>query len=212
MPLKRVDYNGVRFGKLMVIGDAPNGHRGKRRLEVVCDCGTSKAMLLQSLTRRDNPTCGCGVKEARIDACTKHGASHTAQYHAYQCMLARTRNTSSKDYPDYGGRGVAVCESWAASYENFLLDMGPRPEGASLGRIDNDGPYCKENCRWENKSQQARNKRNNKLVDWFGQKLPLVTVIEESGGPAHYRLVSKRLNTLGWSLAKALWTPSRAAA
>ena len=209
MTIKYIDYIGVRFGTLTVVGDAPKGSHGKRRLAVVCDCGVSKVMHLQALTKRQRPTCGCGVKAAVKAACTTHGGSKTPQYHAYQGMLKRVLTHTAKNYEDYGGRGITVCDSWVESYANFIADMGVRPKGTSLGRIDNDGPYSKENCRWETLSQQARNKRNNRLVDWFGKKLPMVTVVEEAGGPAHYNLVVKRIDSLGWTLPRALWTPSR---
>lgn len=82
-------------------------------------------------------------------------------------MKSRCLNKNKKSYSDYGGRGIKVCDRWM-KFENFLEDMGERPAGMSLDRIDNNGNYCKENCRWATNHQQANNKRSNRLVTFHG--------------------------------------------
>ena len=105
----------------------------------------------------------------------KHG--HTSgrfspTYHSWATMHQRCSNKKTTHYRHYGGRGIAVCDRWA-SFENFLADMGERPEGTSLDRINNDGPYSPENCRWATRAQQARNSSQTKLVRLGEETRPL---------------------------------------
>jgi len=106
----------------------------------------------------------------------KHG--HTSgrfspTYHSWATMHQRCSNKKTTHYRHYGGRGIAVCDRWV-SFENFLADMGERPEGTSLDRINNDGPYSPENCRWATRAQQARNSSQTKLIRLGEETRPLV--------------------------------------
>jgi hypothetical protein len=95
---------------------------------------------------------------------TYHGMSHTRIYQAWCQMLQRCENAKSPKFRHYGARGITVCESWH-EFANFYTDMGDRPDGCSLDRIDNDGPYCKENCRWVGSRAQRLNSRNRSISD-----------------------------------------------
>jgi hypothetical protein len=92
-----------------------------------------------------------------------HGKSNKKEYRAWEAMRARCRDANRWDFHHYGGRGIAVCDKWKASYVAFRDDMGPKPPGTSLDRINNDGPYSPENCRWADVRTQRRNTRGTKL-------------------------------------------------
>ena len=96
-------------------------------------------------------------------------------------MKRRCYATHRKEYPNYGGRGIVVCERWLSSFQNFLDDMGPKPEGHTLDRIDNDGPYELANCRWLLRAAQELNKRSNRLITAFGETMPVSAMARRHG-------------------------------
>lgn len=119
-------------------------------------------------------------------------------------MKERCYNQNNHKYPDYGGRGIKVCNAWRESFETFLRDMGPRPPGTSIDRIDNDGNYDPGNCRWATPAEQGANRRNNIRVEWQGQRMILRDAIERAGLPR--KAVEHRLKR-GWDVNRALSTP-----
>lgn len=120
-------------------------------------------------------------------------------------MRRRCSNPSDKAYPSYGGRGITVCERWQ-SFENFLHDMGYRPKGKSLGRIDNDKGYSPENCRWESSRQQNNNKRNNRHIEALGESLTLPEWARKTG--LSVATIESRI-ARGWLPERALTQPKR---
>lgn len=119
-------------------------------------------------------------------------------------MVERCSNPRLKEYKDYGARGIFVCEKWKSSFVEFLADMGDRPAGMSLDRIDVNGPYTPENCRWATPSQQQRNRRNKREHTRDGITMAVADWADELGIPL--ASVNKRIND-GWSIEKALTTP-----
>ena len=121
-------------------------------------------------------------------------------------MLTRCNNKNDTRYQWYGGRGITVCDRWS-KFENFLADMGERPEKMTLDRIDTNGNYCPENCRWATNKQQHRNKRSNRLLTHDGET-KCVAEWAETVGISQGALAS-RIDVYGWSVEKALTTPVR---
>ena len=145
------------------------------------------------------PGCTCGWHRRR------HGeARKTAEYLAWQNMRARCNRPTHPSYKDYGGRGIAVCKRWD-SYANFLADMGRRPgPGYSIERIDNDGPYSPENCRWATPDEQRRNQRTTRLVT-FGGKTQCVTDWSAETGLKVDTIIGRLQR--GWPLERVLTEP-----
>ncbi len=136
----------------------------------------------------------------------KHGHSQrgkmTSTYHSWQDMILRCTSVNSKDYKNYGGRGIEVCEHWE-KFENFLDDMGKPPtKNHSLDRIDNNKGYCKSNCRWATRKEQARNRRNNNLVTHLGTTQCLAKWSEETG--VSWETLYARIYKYNWTIERAL--------
>jgi hypothetical protein len=131
----------------------------------------------------------------------------TPEYRAWQTMRLRCLNPKNQAYPRYGGRGITVCDRWKDSPENFLADMGRKPSPKhEIDRIDNDGPYSPENCRWTTRSENDRNRRNNKRITIDGETKTQAEWCEAFEIPAD--TFGKRLAS-GWSAKRALMTPTR---
>lgn len=163
----RKDWTGTKQGKLTVFHLHSQGtHRSPARWMCQCDCGKMKIICSQSL-RIGTESCGCkriqGIKER-----AKHNRCKTQTYSSWKGMIQRCTNPNNHKYPRYGGRGIKVCKEWE-TFNGFLNDMGDCPSGYQIDRIDNDGNYCKENCRWADIKTQARNRSNNRNITMNGQ-------------------------------------------
>ena len=133
-----------------------------------CDCGKVVEKAKNLVIRGNTKSCGCLNSELAAQRKFTHGKSKTPVYKIWNYMIKRCNNPKYPYYYDYGGRGIKVCDRWM-KFENFYEDMGERPEGKSLDRIDNDGDYCKENCRWATRMEQNNNKRNNIILTLNGE-------------------------------------------
>lgn len=160
-----IDLVGRKFGRLTVVALVGFRERDSKLIwSCDCECGERVDVVGAQLRRGQTQSCGCLMIERTRAVNTTHGCKGTRIYRIWHGMLDRVRNKNCKDYHRYGGRGIRVCERWL-SFENFLADMGyPPSESHSIDRENNDGDYCRENCRWATAKQQANNRRRPSRV------------------------------------------------
>lgn len=159
--IRTLNYQaGNKYAMLTIVKEGPKSSSGVRQVWCSCDCGNPELTLVRTnnLVSGNTSSCGCVGEESR----KTHGLSHTRTYQIHEGMLRRCRPELSEDFPYHAGKGIKVCAEWSpklgGSFENFYRDMGEAPEGYSLDRIDPDGDYCKDNCRWASNSVQGYNK------------------------------------------------------
>lgn len=136
-----------------------------------CDCGNVRDVRAEDLKSGNSKSCGCIQREKARARFLTHGKSKTKLYSVWCQMKRRCINPNDGKFADYGARGITVCERWRESFEAFERDMGPRPKGFTLDRIDNDGNYEPNNCRWAKPATQSRNNRKNIWVEHEGRRM-----------------------------------------
>lgn len=164
---------GEKHGMLTIL----SVKKGKQGVQAVCrcECGNVCERLLQSVLSGRSHSCGC---DRGIPFVT-HGKSKTKEHKAWRHIKERCLNKNSAAYPLYGGRGIKMCERWINSFENFYLDMGDAPSPKhSIDRIDTNGNYTPENCRWTTPMQQSRNRRTTIRVKYKENMMPLGELAE----------------------------------
>jgi hypothetical protein len=166
---------GKKFGRLTVVKQEGQDNFNNKCYECLCECGATKIISGASLRRGATQSCGCLHKERAAAYCARtkktHGLSQTAEYTAWEGLKQRCLNPANKDYHKWGGRGITVCDEWINSFEQFLSDMGTRPDKHTLDRRDVNGPYSKDNCRWVTHKTQQRNKRSSRYIEHDNQTL-----------------------------------------
>lgn len=205
---------GKTFGKLTVLRLSDDYAKGKARWLCMCECGNTTIVLSCNLVRNHTTSCGCHKKANFNTMNLTHGATankfgnkreYPSTYKIWCLMRQRCINPKSNAYQWYGGRGISICERWN-DYSNFVNDMGTRPDGCSLDRINNDGPYSPENCRWATPIEQARNRRNVRVLTYNGQTKSVPEWADHIGvprGSLYNRIVR------GWSLERIFTQPYR---
>lgn len=172
------DLTGQIFERWTVIESAERDDAGRARYLCRCVCGIERIVDAYNLKSGMSQGCGCVPSRATL----RHGMTETVEYATWCHMKERCSNPNRPDYVRYGGRGIKVCERWLECFENFFKDMGPRPEGTSIDRIDNNKGYSPDNCRWATSSQQMKNRRafstGLRRIDLTGKTFGAWTVIK----------------------------------
>jgi hypothetical protein len=194
-----------KFGNWTVLGKGRAA--GKHRLvRVQCDCGTVREIQRASLINGRSKSCGCLFSEKISLVNTKHGMTNTSTYRSWQSMNKRCTNKNDPMYYLYGGSGVSVCDEWY-SFEQFYADMGKRPKGCSLDRIDGSKGYSADNCRWATPREQALNRSTTKhdSISYNGKTQALTEWADELGVKAS--VLYARIVRMKWSVEKAFTQP-----
>lgn len=200
IPTRVKDLTGQVFGKWTVIGFAGLSKRKQATWLCRCECGTEAIVMGTALNCHRSEKClSCARR--------KHGMRDSPEYHAWSAMRQRCLHSGSPQFARYGGRGITVCERWQHSFQAFYNDIGLRPSPRhSIHRIDNDGHYTPENCKWATPEEQGRARSTNRVLTFDGTTMCLAEWAEQYG--LRRDTLRERLRR-GWSLERALTTPVR---
>lgn len=194
-----------KFGMLTVLELGEPTIQKQRRWICECECGNKSLVRGSMLRSGATKSCGClRVSNGKLNK--KHGMSSSKIYGIWCSMIQRCENYNESQAENYVMNGIKVCDRWRESFENFYADMGERPKGMSLDRIDVNGPYSPENCRWADSIQQARNKKTTIFLDFNGERKPLIEwakIIGLSRVALHERIFYR-----GWTVEEALTAPA----
>ncbi len=204
--MKFIDLTGQKFGRLTVI--SRDLSRRDRTLWICkCDCGNHTIIEGYCLRTGHTVSCGCYQKEKVSLSNTTHGLRNSRIYKTWCNMKKRCYDTNNNRYYIYGARGIKVCDEWIHSFENFYKDMGSTyKDELTLDRIDFNGNYCKENCRWATISEQENNKSNNHLITFNGETDTMMNMSKKYH--LTYSTLKHRIQR-GWNIKEALTTPQR---
>lgn len=204
--IKEQDIIGRRYGHLVVLA-LDSCRAGHKYFLCQCDCGKQKAISMSHLRTGSSHSCGCGVVESTIRRNTTHNDSKTRLYRIWSEMKRRCLKPSSAAYRYYGGRGIKLSADWLdyTSFQEWSLSHG-YTDSLTIERIDVNGDYCPENCKWITKEEQARNKTNNRRITINGETRLVTDWLKDasvSSTQVYYRLKH------GWSIEDALFLPDR---
>ena len=205
---KLIDLTGRQFGRLTVVKRGAN--KGNvTAWDCVCECGNKVCVAGTSLTRGITKSCGCYRAAQCKDRpnAVKHGKKGTRPYVIWADMKQRCCDSKSVNFSNYGGRGITVCDEWLHDFKDFYdwaMSHGYRDD-LTLDRIDVNGNYCPENCRWATKAEQDNNTRVNRRVTYNGETHTIAEWAEITG--IKYATLWRRICVLKWDIEKALSTP-----
>jgi hypothetical protein len=203
----KIDMVGKRFGRLVVIGRADDIDPGRPRWLCRCDCGNERVVRGISLRKGDTKSCGCIQKERMkllSESHITHGKSKTRLYRIWFNIKCRCYKSSFPDYARYGGRGIKVCDEWKDNFQAFYdwSTSNGYLENLTIDRIDNDGDYSPQNCRWVNTEVQNNNTRRNYYITLNGETLTLSQWAKKCG--INRNTLYSRITKYGWSVERAL--------
>lgn len=202
-----IDLTGQKFGRLVVISQNGKTRSGNVKWLCKCDCGNFKTVASGALRSGETVSCGCWIREKTSQRSYIHGETNTRLHHIWSSMKARCYYTKAINYPNYGGRGIKVCDEWIHSYIAFR-DWAVKhgyTENSTIDREDVNGNYCSENCQWISAFDQQSNKTNNRKITVGG----VTNTVTEWGRKYNIdpQAIWGRLNR-GWGEEEAVTTPS----
>lgn len=203
--MRVVNLDGLKFGRLTVIRQVESDKWGKSRWLCCCSCGNEIIVNANNLKAKTN-SCGCLKKELLHESKIIHGDYKKRLYHIWCLMLARCSNQNRPEYIHYGGRGIKVCKEWINDYSVFrqwALSNG-YADNLSIDRIDVNGNYCPDNCRWATAKMQANNQRTNRFLSFNGQTLTLSEWADKT--KINQDAIYGRLKR-GWTIEQSLTIP-----
>lgn len=190
--MKKIDLTGKRFGRLVVLEEAERKPNQTIRWLCKCDCGNIKSIKSAHLIGGQINSCGCLRNELNLKRSITHGMNNTRIHRIWVGIRTRCYNKNEKCYKYYGGRGIKICDKWK-TFEGFYEDMKEGyADNLTIDRINVDGDYCKENCRWADKETQANNMRTNRMVTVNGINYTLANLCKEYG--LKYKTIHKKLS------------------
>ena len=197
-----IDLTGQKFNRLTVIRRDKNTKHGHTTWLCMCNCGKTSVVRGYHLLSGKIKSCGCLKVESASNCLHGHSRKNkiSPTYHSWVRMKGRCNDPSNNRYHRYGGRGITVCDRWL-KFDNFLSDMGERPDGHQLDRINNDLGYYKENCRWVTPVQNSRNRSKNNLLSFRGKTQCIAAWAEELG--INKSTIQSRF-WRGWSIKRTL--------
>lgn len=200
------DLTGRKFGILTVLEFDSKTKNRKIKWKCHCDCGNETIVTGENLRSGNTKSCGCIHKEKFHH--TTHGKRNTRIYRIWRNMLNRCECKSHTEYNRYGGRGITVCDEWKdfITFYDWAMSHG-YSDDLTIDRINVNGNYCPENCRWATTKEQSRNTRRNRILEYNGKSQCVADWESETGIPR--TLIQQRIDRLGWSVEKALSTPVR---
>lgn len=198
-----VDLTGRRFGRWLVLRETPKTRQGQTRWHCRCDCGKEKPEVLYgSLVRGLSESCGCLRMEQLVKPDDVVHSGRNPAYRVWVSMKTRCFNERHPSYRNYGARGITMCPQWAENFDQFLKDMGPRPEGMTIERVDNSRGYEPGNCQWGTRMEQAGNTRRNIVTPWKGVQCNLIDVARMEN--VDYPCLSYRYQNKGMPIEEAV--------
>lgn len=208
---KRIDLTGQRFGRL-VVNQFAGANKNRESMWICkCDCGRCITTRGSSLRNGETKSCGCLhselSKKIAGENFTTHGKTDTRLFRIWSKMVARTEDPKQDHFDCYGGRGIRVCEEWRNSFQAFYdwaVNNGYKA-GLSIDRIDVNGDYSPENCKWSTMKEQSRNRRSNVKLTYHGETMLMVEWSERTG--IKFGTLWARIFVSGWTVEEAIETP-----
>lgn len=204
---KFIDLTGQKYGKLTVISRSKDyiSPKGYIAVNWKCKCDCGKIIIIRGCNLKSGATRSCGCEKVLHPNRTTHGGTNTRLYKIWKHMRTRCKNPNDLTYNDYGGRGITICNEWDdfEEFRNWSLEHG-YTDDLSIDRVDYNGNYCPDNCRWTDALTQANNTRRNHLITCNGETRTMAEWARITG--ISYHKLKDRLNKCKWSAEKALTT------